>query len=82
MSTVTPNFFPGSDTAALNPALEKLVSRPEVPWRLTPSGEGVERSFKFKTFAKTWVSTLCPPSILRAVLRLTGHALTKVNRTS
>lgn len=59
MSTATPNFSPGSDAAALSPALEKLVSRPEAPWRLTPSGEGVERSFKFKTFAKTWVST--PP---------------------
>lgn len=57
MST-TPNFAPGSDTAALNPALKQLVSRPEAPWRLTATGEGVERSFKFKTFAKTWVSPL------------------------
>ena len=58
MSTVTPNFAPGSDTAALNPALKQLVSRPEAPWRLTATGEGVERSFRFKTFAKTWVSSL------------------------
>jgi len=25
-------------------------------WALVPNGQGLERSFKFKTFAKTWVS--------------------------
>lgn len=61
MSTITPNFSPGSDAVALGPAVTKLVSRPQSAWRLTPTGEGVERSFKFKTFAKTWVrsSHLC-----------------------
>lgn len=64
MTTVAPNFSPGSDAAALGTALDKLVSRSEAPWHLTPTGEGVERSFRFKTFAKTWVSALvsrpCP----------------------
>lgn len=83
MSTVTPNFSPGADTAALNPALEKLVSRPEAPWRLTPSGEGVERSFKFKTFAKTWVRAHTRfPSISHPGLCPSGHALTGIYRTS
>lgn len=32
-------------------------------WLLVPSGQGLERSFKFKTFAKTWVSPVpLPPS--------------------
>lgn len=29
-------------------------------WALTAGGEGLERSFKFKTFAKTWVSGFAP----------------------
>lgn len=65
MSTVTPNFSPGSDAVALGPAVTKLVSRPQSAWRLTATGEGVERSFKFKTFAKTWVRSphMCSPCL-------------------
>ena len=62
MSTATPSFAAGSDTAALSPVLKELVSRPEAPWHLTATGEGVERSFRFKTFAKTWVRCALPPS--------------------
>lgn len=55
MTTITPTFAPGADAVALGPAVTELVSRPQSAWRLTATGEGVERSFKFKTFAKTWV---------------------------
>lgn len=48
-----PNFAPGSDVAALDAALTPLLAPGR--WQLTPDGEGLERTFKFKTFAKTWV---------------------------
>ncbi|PKS08951.1 hypothetical protein jhhlp_003564 [Lomentospora prolificans] len=54
MSSVTPSFSSGSDTATLKSSLEPLITRSTSKWTLTPSGEGIERSFKFKTFAKTW----------------------------
>ncbi|EHA52196.1 hypothetical protein MCOR27_010947 [Pyricularia oryzae] len=47
-----PNFAPGSDVAALDAALTPLLAPGR--WQLTPDGEGLERTFKFKTFAKTW----------------------------
>ncbi|TLD31263.1 hypothetical protein PspLS_02773 [Pyricularia sp. CBS 133598] len=47
-----PNFAHGSDVAALEAALSPLLASGR--WQLTPDGEGLERSFKFKTFAKTW----------------------------
>ncbi|PHH64821.1 hypothetical protein CDD81_3887 [Ophiocordyceps australis] len=49
----TPCFSPGSDDAALALALGPLVS-PRGHWELSPNGMALERSFKFKSFAKTW----------------------------
>ncbi|RYO98700.1 hypothetical protein DL766_004422 [Monosporascus sp. MC13-8B] len=53
----TPKFSAGSDEQALSRMLEPLLELAGRGgrWVLTPSGEGLERSFKFKTFAKTWV---------------------------
>ncbi|KAI6093567.1 transcriptional coactivator/pterin dehydratase [Hypoxylon rubiginosum] len=52
----TPQFSPGVDEPALTRALESLLASAELGgrWQLVPGGEGLERSFKFKTFAKTW----------------------------
>lgn len=44
-------FAEGSDEAALANDLDSLVPG---KWTLTDDGQGIERSFKFKTFAKTW----------------------------
>lgn len=53
-------FAEGSDEAVLTKALDGLTSGTP-RWSLTSNGQGIERSFKFKTFAKTWVSCLRPP---------------------
>ncbi|KAI1638520.1 transcriptional coactivator/pterin dehydratase [Biscogniauxia mediterranea] len=55
-SPTTATFSPGVDETALSKALEMLLvtAHQGGRWALIPSGEGLERSFKFKTFAKTW----------------------------
>ncbi|XDG06838.1 hypothetical protein ABKA04_006453 [Annulohypoxylon sp. FPYF3050] len=55
-----PQFSAGVDEPALMRALEPLLASASRGgrWGLIPGGEGIERSFKFKTFAKTWVSQL------------------------
>ncbi|PHH83666.1 hypothetical protein CDD82_5424 [Ophiocordyceps australis] len=52
-SSPKPCFSPDSDDAALTQDLETLVS-PRGHWALSTNGMALERSFKFKTFAKTW----------------------------
>ncbi|KAH6660708.1 pterin 4 alpha carbinolamine dehydratase-domain-containing protein [Truncatella angustata] len=63
MSTLTslqtkPKFSAGSDEPDLARKLQSLLASSDGAnpgrWTLIPSGEGLERSFKFKTFAKTW----------------------------
>lgn len=58
-----PQFSAGVDEPALMRALEPLLASASRGgrWGLIPGGEGIERSFKFKTFAKTWVSQLLDP---------------------
>lgn len=51
MAAASPKFSEGSDEPRLTQELDSLLSR----WTLTTDGQGIERSFKFKTFAKTWV---------------------------
>jgi len=53
-AVLQPRFAPGSDVTHLSARLSRLLSAPGGKWSLTATGEGVERSFKFKTFAKTW----------------------------
>ncbi|EAA33003.2 transcriptional coactivator/pterin dehydratase [Neurospora crassa] len=55
-SETKPQFSEGSDPAVLDPALEKLLSTGGGGgrWTLTQQGLAIERTFKFKTFAKTW----------------------------
>ncbi|KAI2465495.1 transcriptional coactivator/pterin dehydratase [Annulohypoxylon bovei var. microspora] len=54
--TKAPQFSAGVDEPALMRALEHLLASAGCGgrWGLIPGGEGIERSFKFKTFAKTW----------------------------
>lgn len=44
-------FSEGSDATLLSSAVGGLTSG---KWTITADGQGLERSFKFKTFAKTW----------------------------
>ncbi|KAF4773554.1 pterin 4 alpha carbinolamine dehydratase [Colletotrichum scovillei] len=59
MSTTTttaasmPRFSKGSDESSLSSTLETLLGQGR-GWALVNDGEAVERSFKFKNFAKTW----------------------------
>lgn len=55
-----PRFSKGTDDTTASSAVEALVSSGEGAggrWTLTKEGEALERTFKFKTFAKTWVQT-------------------------
>ena len=53
------NYDPEEGTKDVEPLLRSNGGK----WRLVESGKGVERSFKFKTFKKTWVSV---PNQLRS----------------
>merc|ERR1712000_265491 len=44
-------FSEGTNEATATPALNALLSK---HWTLAKEGEALERSFKFKTFSKTW----------------------------
>lgn len=52
-------FAEGSDEASLLKEVESLSSN---RWAVTEDGQGIQRSFKFKTFAKTWVRQHPSPS--------------------
>jgi len=95
MSSLRPQFADGSDAQALTTALAPLLSSSPGGggrWSLSATGEGLERSFKFKTFAKTWVSNHFPPSLAicrpipdnthrRAASRLSGRLLLSLSAT-
>ncbi|GAB1318881.1 hypothetical protein MFIFM68171_09091 [Madurella fahalii] len=49
-----PRFSTGSDAAAMAAALAPLLTGNGGRWALVADGEALERTFKFKTFAKTW----------------------------
>ncbi|KAK3339368.1 pterin 4 alpha carbinolamine dehydratase-domain-containing protein [Neurospora tetraspora] len=55
-SEIKPQFSEGSEPAVLGPALDKLLATSGAGgrWTLTQEGVAIERTFKFKTFAKTW----------------------------
>jgi len=54
--SLQPKYAAGSDEAALDTFLAPLLTANGGRWTLTNGGEALEREFKFKTFAKTWVS--------------------------
>lgn len=58
-SQLQPRFAKGADADSLNGTVTSLIKSPSSSgrWALTKDGEALERSFKFKTFGKTWVST-------------------------
>ncbi|KAI0876266.1 pterin 4 alpha carbinolamine dehydratase-domain-containing protein [Hypoxylon argillaceum] len=49
-------FSAGADETSLAAALQELLSSPGKGgrWTLIPNGQGLERSFKFRNFTKTW----------------------------
>ncbi|KAL6860186.1 hypothetical protein ACO1O0_004212 [Amphichorda felina] len=49
-----PRFSPGTDEAAATGHLSSLLVSEGGRWTLANDGEAIERSFKFKTFAKAW----------------------------
>ncbi|KAG5983366.1 hypothetical protein E4U55_000104 [Claviceps digitariae] len=54
-STMQPSFSSGTDEPATTAALTPLLATsPGGKWMLACDGQALERSFKFKTFAKTW----------------------------
>jgi 4a-hydroxytetrahydrobiopterin dehydratase len=53
-SSMQPRFSPGTDEAAASSRLAPLLATAGGRWALTSEGEALERSFKFKTFTKTW----------------------------
>jgi len=55
-----PNFSSNYDPAQAAQDLSPLLKGNGGRWELIETGKGVERGFKFKTFKKTWVSTICP----------------------
>ncbi|KAH7035572.1 pterin 4 alpha carbinolamine dehydratase-domain-containing protein [Microdochium trichocladiopsis] len=56
MSSTQAIFSRGTDEQAMNQKLQSLLAGAGQGgrWTLISSGQGLERSFKFKTFAKTW----------------------------
>lgn len=55
--TMEPSFSKGAgDVDALRARLDPLLSTGGGRWTLANGGEALERTFRFKTFAKTWVS--------------------------
>jgi len=55
MATTTPTFSSNYDAEQGQKDLTPLLKTEGGKWNLIASGKGVERSFKFKTFKKTWV---------------------------
>lgn len=57
-----PRFSQGTDEASAKSSLDNLLvdASNGGRWALTKEGEALERSFKFKTFAKTWVRSQQP----------------------
>lgn len=75
-SMTRPKFSAGSDEEALEEALSGILSNSGGRWAMTSTGEGLERTFKFKTFSRTWVShpeTVCRALALR--LMVVRHGL-------
>ncbi|KAI0553678.1 pterin 4 alpha carbinolamine dehydratase-domain-containing protein [Xylaria curta] len=53
-ATTKVRFSAGADETSLTAALEGLLAGKGGRWTLISSGQGLERSFKFKNFTKTW----------------------------
>lgn len=59
-SISSPRYSAGSDPDTAGKALTPLLTSGGGRWTLTGNGEGLERTFKFKTFARTWVCLVLP----------------------
>lgn len=69
MAAASPKFSEGSDEPRLTKELDGLLKN---RWTVTADGKGIERSFKFKTFAKTWVRRPRRPSRSQNLLKSRG----------
>ena len=67
-SSQQPRFSADSDADALETFLSPLLTANGGRWTLAMAGEALEREFKFKTFAKTWVSYTPTPSSLGPII--------------
>lgn len=56
--SAAPNFSSNYDPEKGLQDLAPLLRANGGRWALIESGKGVERSFRFKTFKKTWVSDM------------------------
>lgn len=76
-----PRFATGTDEATVTPALTPLLSTSGGRWTLALEGQALERSFKFKTFAKTWVIHFAPllAALLMNILTGTQDFMTAVS---
>lgn len=61
VSMAQARFSAGTDAASATTLLKPLV---DGRWTLTKDGAALERQFRFKTFAKTWVSLWCSHYVL------------------
>lgn len=52
-----PHISDGQDTEELHRNLYLLLHSRGGRWRLTADGKGVQRTFTFETFKRTWVSS-------------------------
>jgi 4a-hydroxytetrahydrobiopterin dehydratase len=57
-SSIQPAYSLDSDTEIISNALATLLRSGGGRWSLTPTGNGLQRTFKFKSFKKTWVRHL------------------------
>lgn len=66
-----PRFSPGTNEAAATETVSGLVA-PKGRWALTKDGQALERTFKFKTFNKTWVRGVRGKAFGRSANVVTG----------
>lgn len=79
----TPRFAAGVDAESLTSSVTPLLAESGGRWTLAAEGEALERSFKFKTFAKTWVRDPGPEGGWQTATGDENHIAERVtNRTS
>jgi hypothetical protein len=73
--TFSSNYDPEQGMKDLNPLLKSNGGK----WGLIESGNGVERSFKFKTFKKTWVRRFPFPLLLASRSKMVFRGVKAIN---
>lgn len=60
LSSMSTTAEPDGGAASLRQKVDALTTGSRGRWRVTPDGRAVERQFRFRTFAKAWVSSEPP----------------------